>query len=143
MRAQDVIKAQLFLTAWKESGGKAGIAGEIIARCLANRVRRNMGNWPEVLLNVPRYRANEPEPLPDMPNLWDPQVMRLMQQIENVYDNAGEDPSNGGLYWCFTERGANPWFKEFVIGSDKLAVTAIQNSLKVWGEKTMIGRTLW
>jgi hypothetical protein len=37
-----------------------------------------------------------------------------------------------------TERGANDWFRDFVVKEHN--VTAIQNSLKVFGEKTIIGK---
>jgi hypothetical protein len=141
VRSQDIIKAKLFEVAWRESNGKAGLYGEIIAWCLANRVRRNMGTWAEVLANVPKYRANEPDPSADMPNLWEPNVVKLLQAIDDIYDNAGLDHSNGGIYWCFTEKGANPWFKENVMDNKEYSVKAIQNSLKVWGEAVIIGKT--
>lgn len=140
MRPADIIKAKLFETAWRESNGKAGLYGEIIARCLANRVKRNMGGWVEVLANVPKYRANEPDALPDMPNLWDPNVVKLMQAVDDIYDNAGLDDSNGGLFYCFTAKGANAWFKEHVIGNKQYSVKATQIDLKVWGEATIIGK---
>jgi hypothetical protein len=141
MRPQDLIKAKLFDTAWRESNGKAGLYGEIIARCLANRVRRNMGTWAEVLSNVAKYRANEPDPLPEMPNLWEPSVLKLLSAVDEIYENAGLDSSNGGIWYIFTERGVNEWFKTFVIDSGQYSVTAIQNSLKVFGEKTIIGKS--
>lgn len=138
MRSSDYLKAKLFEVAYQESNGKAGIYGIIIAHCLANRVRRNMGTWQEVLANVPRYRANEPEPTPAFPSLYEPQTQMLLQGVDAIYENSGVDPSNGGLYYCMTEHGANEWFREFVIKGH--SVTAIQNSLKVWGERTIIGR---
>jgi hypothetical protein len=137
MTSSEYIKCKLFETAYKESNGKAGIYGLIIAHCIANRVRRQMGTWSEVLANVPKYRANEPEPTSE-PNLWEPQTQMLLQGVDAVYDNSTEDKANGGLYYCFTELGANDWFREFVIKS--YANVATQNSLKVWGEKTMIGK---
>ena len=140
MRSADVIKVQLFLTAYRESNGKCGLYGEIVAWCLANRVRRNMGTWVETLANVPKYRANEPDPVPDMPNLWDPNVVKLMQAVDGIYNNAGLDHSNGGLFYCFTEKGTSPWFREFVIEGKEYACTAMQNSLKCWGEKTVVGK---
>jgi hypothetical protein len=137
VRSSDYIKVRLFETAYRESHGKAGIYGLIIAHCLANRVRRNMGTWLEVLANVPKYRANEPDPSLE-PNLWEPQTQMLLQEVDAIYENAVEDKSNGGIYWCFTEKGANDWFRDFVINT--YAVTAMQNGLKVWGEKTVIGK---
>jgi hypothetical protein len=137
MRSSDYIKAKLFEVAYQESNGKAGIYGIIIAHCLANRVRRNMGTWAEVLANVPKYRANEPDPTSAFPNLWEPQVQMLLQAVDGVYENNGNDLSNGGLYYCMTEKGTNDWFRDFVKG---YSVTAIQNSLKVWGEKTIVGK---
>lgn len=141
MTSADYIKMKLFEVALRESNGKAGIYGLIIARCLANRVRRNMGTWLEVLANVPKYHANEPLPSADLPNLWQPQVQMLLQGIDDVYENRGIDPANGGLYWCFTENGMNEYFRESLMKPN--AVTAIQNSLKVWGEPTVIGKPAW
>lgn len=131
---------RLFEAGYKESGGKCGLYGEIVCWCLANRVRRHMGNWSEVLTNIPKYRANEPPPVPEIADLWNPQVQKLMQEIDNIYDNAGEDKANGGIYWIFTERGVTDWFREFVINNKSLSCTAIQNSLKVYGEATIIGK---
>lgn len=141
MRSAEYIKAKLFEVAWRESGGRAGIYGVIVAWCLANRVRRNMGTWLEVLGNVPKYRASVPEELPEFPSLWEPPVQMLLQAVDDVYENRGEDKSNGGLYWCFTENGTNDWFSKVVLGG-AFSVTAIQNSLKVWGEKTIIGKEM-
>ena len=141
MRSADYLKMKLFETAWRESGGRAGIYGVMVAWCLANRVRRNMGTWLEVLQNVPRYRAAEPDVTGEFPRLFEPAVQMLLHAVDDIYDNRGEDKSNGGLYWSFTELGANDWFKEFIIGGE-YSVTAIQNSLKIWGEKIIMGREL-
>jgi hypothetical protein len=100
-----------------------------------------MGTWAEVLTNVSKYRANEPDPLPDMPSLWDPNIVKLMQIVDDVYDNAGFDTSNGGLYYMFTEKGCNDWFQDFVVKNKEYSVVSVQNSLKVWGEITVIGRS--
>ena len=99
-----------------------------------------MGSWSEVLANVPKYRGNEPEPTPDVPNLWEPNTSKLLQAVDDCYDNSGLDPSNGGLFYLFTERGVNDWFKEFVIGNPQYSVSAIQNSLKCWGEVKTVGK---
>ena len=139
MNSRDIIKAELFKVAYVHSYGKAGLYGEIVAWCLANRVRRNMGNWLEVIANVSKYQASEPDSTPYPPNVWEPNVVKLLHAIDDIYDNAGLDQSNGGLYWCFTENGANEWFRENVIANDDLSVTATQNSLRVWGPKKTIG----
>ena len=138
MRSADYIKSKLFEVAYRESNGKAGTYGIIIAHCLANRVRRNMGTWAEVLTNVPKYRASEPDPVSDFPPLWEPLVQMLLQAVDGIYENSGNDLSNGGLYYCMTEKGTNEWFRDYVIKGH--SVTAIQNTLKVWGEKTTIGK---
>jgi hypothetical protein len=138
VRSSEYIKSKLFEVAYRESDGKAGVYGEIIAWSIANRVRRGMGNWIEVLKNVPRYRAAEPIS-DDFPDLWNPQVTRLLQSVDSIYENQGEDLSHGGIYYAMTEKGVNDWFKEFVIDSGNFNKCAIQNSLCVWGEKKLIG----
>lgn len=133
MKSSDVIKCQLFLTSWRESQGAGHLTGEMIAWALANRVRKGMGNWQEVLTSVERYRAHEIPPSNDFPNLWEPHVVKLMQQVDNVYDNLGRDLANGGMFYCFSEREIVPWFKQAVIESGDYSRKACMNSFVIFG----------
>lgn len=133
MKASDVIKSQLFLASWRESEGEGHLTGEMIAWCLANRVRKGMGNWQEVLANINRYRAQDNEPSSDFPNLWDAHVVKLMQQVDNVYDNIGRDLANGGIFYFFSNKEIVPWFKHAVIESGDYTRKACMNSFVVFG----------
>lgn len=133
MKGSDVIKSQLFISAWREVKGQGHLAGEMVAWCFANRVRRGMGNWAEVLANIDRYRAHDIPKSEEFPNLWDAHAVKLMQAVDNVYDNLGKDLANGGMFYCFSEQEVRPWFKDAVLDNHDYKRTAAMNSLIIFG----------
>jgi hypothetical protein len=129
----NVIKSLLAITAWREAGHLGGhLSSEIVAWCIANRVRRGFGNWTEVLENIPQYRASDDPLLTTLPNLWEPGFIRLLQDIDHIYDNVGPDLSNGGVYWAETNKSVNEWFKANVINTTEHKRCASMNALVVW-----------
>jgi hypothetical protein len=111
LRQDDFIKAHLLTFAYnytKEYGGH--LAACMVMGALANRVRKGWGSWLEVIENAPKYAA-EKNPLQiKLPSLWDANFVRLLTEVEGIYDGSAKDLSCGAVYFCDTRRIENDWF---------------------------------
>lgn len=103
----------------------------MVMGCLANRVRRGWGNWNDVLNNIPRYAAEEIQPY-NIPSVWEVNVVRLLTEVEGIYDGSGKDQSCGGLYWCDSRRVTRKWFLNEIIRSGIHKVVSNMNSLTIY-----------
>lgn len=131
LRQDDYLKGQLVLTGWrwgKEYGGH--LASCMIMSCLANRVRLGWGNWMEVLDGVPKFAATATMPT-GSPQVWEPQFVRLLHEVEGIYDNT-QDHSKGALYWADTRDISTPFFKDKIIGSPEHPRVMEMNTLALF-----------
>lgn len=88
----------------------------MVMSCLMTRVRLGWGNLLEVLSRIPKFSAEIETPNTEkIPQIWDPSFIKLLQEVENIYDGT-RDYSNGALYWCDTRRIETPFFKDKIIG---------------------------
>jgi hypothetical protein len=117
LRQDDYIKSHLVLTGWrwgKEYGGH--LAPCMVMCCLANRVRLGWGTWLEVLDRVPQYAAQTEVPS-GTPSIWEPGFVRLLHEVDAIYDGSSTDYSNGGLYWADLRRIDTEFFKQKILGN--------------------------
>lgn len=115
LRQDDYTKSQLVTVGWlygKEYGGH--LASCMIMSCIANRQRIGWGSWLEVIERVPNSAAEVLE-LKEFPSIWEPGFVRLLHEVDGIYDNSGEDRSKGALYWADLRRIERPWFQEKII----------------------------
>ena len=133
MRNSEVIKGLLVIEAWREGKEYGGnLAAETVAWCLANRVRRAMGDWMTVLKDAPKYRAID-RTITDLPNIWEPSFVTLCQHIDDIYDNVGKDLSCGGVFYADASKEILPWFKNDIIQNPGLSRVNTVAALTVWG----------
>lgn len=115
LRQDDYVKSQLVNIGWwcgKEYGGY--MPSMMIMGCVANRVRAGWGSWLEVLERLPHFAAEKIEPN-GFPSIWDSSFIRLLHEVDAIYDGSGIDMSKGALYWCDLRRIENPWFSENIL----------------------------
>ena len=130
LRQDDYIKSHLVTLGYncgKEYGGH--LAPCMIMSCVANRVRLGWGSWLDVINTVPKYAAEENLPI-GLPTIWDQNFIRLLTEVEGIFDGSAKDLSCGALYWCDTRRVTRKWFLKEISRSDNHPVTADMNSLK-------------
>ena len=116
LRQDDFNKSQLVLTGWRygrEYGGH--LPSLMIMGCLANRVRLGWGSWLEVIDRIPNFAAEDAVPT-GTPSIWEPNFVRLLHEVDHVYDGSGQDLSKGALYWADLRRVERPWFKDNILG---------------------------
>lgn len=133
LRQDDFQKAQLVLTGWRwgrEYGGH--LASCMVMGCIANRVRLGWGSWLEVLDRIPEYSAQAQ--LPDgTPSIWEPQFVRLLHEVDSIYDGSGTDYSKGAVYWADTRRIDRDWFQKKILDQpDQHPRVADMNSLSLF-----------
>lgn len=119
----------LVLTGWRygqEYGGY--LPACMIMGCLANRVRLGWGSWLEIIDRIPQYAAEEAQPI-GFPSVWEPSFVRLLSEVEGIYDGSAPDLSKGALYWCDLRRVTRDWFRDKIIRSDQHPRIADCNSL--------------
>lgn len=115
LRQDDFNKGQLVLTGWRfgrEYGGH--LPAMMVMGCIANRVRCGWGSWMEVIDRIPLFAAEIDLPS-GYPISWEPSFMRLLHEVEGVYDGSGIDVSKGALYWCDLRRITRDWFRDNIL----------------------------
>lgn len=110
----------------KEWGGH--LASCAIMSCMMNRVRLGWGSVSEVIASAPKYAAEESLPV-IMPSIWDQNFIRILTEVEGIYDGSAKDLSCGGIYFCDLRRIERPWFLDEIIRSGNYAPVANMNSL--------------
>jgi hypothetical protein len=116
LRQDDFAKSQLVLVGWKYGHKYGGyLASAIIMSCLANRQKLGWGSWLEVIDGIPARSATIEQPI-GIPSIWEPEFVRLLHEVESVYDGS-KDYSKTALYWFDSaEQVSNPWFQEKILG---------------------------
>lgn len=115
LRQDDYQKAQLVTVGWQygqEYGGH--LAACMIMSTVANRMRLGWGSWLEVIERIPNFAAEVIE-FKGFPSIWEPAFVRLLHEVEGIYDGSAKDLSQGALYWADLRRIERPWFKEKVL----------------------------
>ena len=129
LRQDDFLKSQLVLTGWlygQQYGGWRAAA--MVMSVLMNRVRLGWGTLLDVLEKMPKYAATEEVPT-GRPNIWEPEFVKLLHEVEGIYDGT-KDHSSGALYWCDTRSVTTPFFNEKILGDhDAHPMVANMNSL--------------
>lgn len=132
LRQDDYIKSHLVLTGWrwgKEYGGH--LASCMIMSCLANRVRLGWGTWLEVLDRIPVFAAQTEMPT-GTPSIWEPNFVRLLHEVEAIYDGSAEY-SKGGIYWADLRRVETDFFKQKILANpEQHPRIADMNSLAIF-----------
>lgn len=90
-----------------------------IACCIANRVKAGWGSWADVLRNIPMYSALAVEDIPmGYPNPNDPAFVRLLVNVDKIYNNQFDDDSNGArgaVFFGDLARITRPWFLDHIV----------------------------
>jgi hypothetical protein len=114
LRQDDWRKSHLVTFGWnagKKYGGHLGSC--IIMSVIMNRVKLGWGTVEEILNKFPQTAAN-PDIPKDVPQIWSPEFIRLLHEIESIYDGS-KDYSNGAVYFCDTAEPVSEWFQEKVL----------------------------
>lgn len=134
LRPDDFCKSQLVLTGWrfgKEYGGH--LAACMVMGTLANRVRLGWGSWLEVLERIPVLSAEENIPFQnEYPRIWEPNFVRLLHEVDGIFDNSTKDLSCGAVYWGDLRRIEREWFKDNVLKNPDRFKVADMNTLCFW-----------
>jgi len=132
LRQDDWQKAQLVTFGWthgKKYGGH--LASCIIMDTIMNRVRAGWGNVADVINKFPQTAAN---PLPDteVPQIWGPEFIRLLHEVESVFDSSSSY-SKGALYFCDTAAPISEWFQTHILDEkDKHPCIGDMNSFRFY-----------
>lgn len=132
LRQDDFLKAQLVTAGWlhgKEYGGH--LASCMVMATLMNRVKAGWGTLLEVIERIPMYAATTELPT-GIPSLWEPSFIKLLHEVEGIYDGSVPDVSKGALYWGDTRRIETPFFQNKILGNPDHPRTVDMNSLVFW-----------
>jgi hypothetical protein len=133
LRQDDYLKSHLVLQGWrwgKEYGGH--LAACMVMSCVANRVRLGWGNWLEMIDRIPQYAAQQDIPT-GTPSIWEPNFVRLLHEVESIFDGSGTDYAKGGLYWADLRRVDTDFFRTKILGApEQHPRVADMNSLVIF-----------
>jgi len=117
LRQDDFQKGQLVLYAWQYSHEYGGPKPAImVMNAIMNRVKVGQGSLLEVLSRIPKYAAEYKQP-DGFPSIWDQTLVRLLHEVESVFDNSGKDITDGALFWCDLRRVETEWFRNTILGN--------------------------
>jgi len=132
VRQDDYVQSLVVTECWRQGKdfGNHQIP-TMIAGCLSNRVRLGWGSWLEVLKKVNNFSATVIQPNRDqLPDIWEPNFVKLLHNISGIYDGSVPDPALGGLYWADLSQGiggiTNPWFRDKILNSPQHTAVANQ-----------------
>jgi hypothetical protein len=110
----------------KEYGGH--LAACMIMNCVANRVRNGWGSWLEVIDSIPKYAAEE-KVFNKLPSIWDQNFIKLLTEVDGIYEGSAKDLSCGATYWCDTRKITRDWFLKEIVRSNNYEASANMTSL--------------
>jgi hypothetical protein len=88
----------------------------MVGHCLANRYRGGWGDWLGVIERIPLYSARNLDEQPKgQPLLNDPNFLRLLQEIDGIYDGSREDPTLGSLFFADVGTMTRGWFQQEIL----------------------------
>lgn len=109
-RFENMVKAELALTAWRYGKNWSTPGMIMIAQCIANRHRAGQGTFFQVIERIPKYSSTIEQPAMEWPTAWDRELLRLLPEIDGIVDGTAKDTTNGALYWCDLNNVTNEWF---------------------------------
>ena len=119
LRQDDWQKAQLVTFGWNHGRRYGGhLAACIIMGVIMNRVRLGWGTTAAVIHDFQKTAAN-PEPEIEVPQIWEPNFVRLLHEVEGAFDSS-KDYSKGALYFCDTALPISEWFQTKILDEKAL-----------------------
>jgi len=135
VRIDDFIKSHLVLTGWRygQLYGQGGhLVSTLVMSCIANRQKKGWGEWFQIISSIPKYAAEIESP-GGFPEVWEPSFIRLLHEVEGIYDGSVKDIACGGVYWGDLRKIETPFFKDVILGQKELHPRAVDmNSFSVW-----------
>jgi hypothetical protein len=131
-RYAELVKGQLALTAWRWGRDFGGhMSSLMIACCLRNRVTKGWGSWLSVIENIPKhgYTLAVPTGFPDQ---WNRDFLRILSEMDGIYDSTAKDLVNGGVYWAELSKIDNEYFLEHIARNPERKRCADMNNLVFW-----------
>lgn len=144
---REYAKALLLDLAWFEAHHLGGFhAMQMVAQCVANRVRSGFGDWCQVIseIYVPgRYYLQSSHLIDRLlarrhPDTGDPTFKRMLVLVDQIYNNTAPDLVKGAYYWGDLSLAVESyWDKIFlaeIVGNKKdFQRTAQLANFCVWG----------
>ncbi len=103
----------------------------LIAQVIATRTKKGWGNWLDVIASIPKFSATLEQPT-GYPNAWDRDFLRVLAEIDGVFDGTAKDATNSALFWCDTTNVTSEWFLERICRSGEHQMVANMGTLTFW-----------
>lgn len=132
-RFEQLVKAELALTAWRY-GKKHGLPGmSMIAQCIANRFKSGWGSFLQVIESLPKYSGTVEQPKTEYPAPWDRDFLSLLVAMDGIVDGTAKDTTNESLYFADTTTIDREWFLTNVSRNpERRRVADCQGVLTFW-----------
>lgn len=112
LRPDQFIKSQLAIEAWRHGQRYGGSQCMLmVAHVIANRYRAGWGEWLDIIARIPVFSARNLDEQPGgQPSLGDPNFVKLLQEIDGIFDGSRQDMTRGALYWADLGEITRDWF---------------------------------
>lgn len=67
----------------------------------------------DILADAPNKAGSDMDDT-EIPNLWEPNFVRLLHEVESIFDGS-MDHAKGALYYCDSTKIDNTWFRERIL----------------------------
>ncbi len=113
-RGEDFVKSMLVSAAWRYGAHFGGYEACLcIMHVIKNREKAGQGTFLHILDNMHKYEAAPPKTTTH-PDIWEKRFLKLLTEVDGVYDGTRKDPTNGGLYFGELNDIQSEWFLEKV-----------------------------
>lgn len=132
-RAEDLVKSELALAAWRYGAIYGGHnASLLVAQVFATRQKRGWGAWLDVIERAPKFDAAPPK-TSGYPNLWDKSFLRILSEVDPIFEGTKKDDTNGALYFGDTTDIQSKWFlMKIARNPEEHQIVASMNTLTFW-----------
>jgi len=132
VRYEDLTKGEVALVAWRHGKDYGGhLASLMVAHCLRNRFVAGWGTWFRIIETIPQHSAILEQPS-GWPDQWDRNFLKVLVDMDAIFDGTAKDLSNKAVYWADTAKIDNPRFLEKVARNPEHHRVADMGSLQFW-----------
>jgi len=137
-RSENFVKDMMVMCAWRYAShlGVEHMLG--VLHVIKNRQKAGQGTYLHIIDTMDKWHAAPPT-TKTSPDVWDRNLLRLLNEVDRIVDDTRPDPTNGATYFGETTNITSSWFLENVARSTDRVRCGDINQFTYWKPKEIYG----